>query len=499
MSFKSLAAVFLGAAVLLLAIASSRRRNRQKRGDAEPTRKAGHPSTDGVVKMSEEKMQMEREEFVGTLFKDGEELHLNFSVLVDASGEAQISLAPLKRDASTKFVVNAFHGGNERFAEFSLKGMAKDGTIFSCDNLIFTSLGNDFNHPRSMSPTLGYSLARVRRNTSGVSFPVMEWMLKNFRTFHRLSKITDLGLVEMHGAREASQGNAITGFIRITATCVPDNLAEWKSRADSLCSHLQSVMSFAQNVDLSFPIISFYSEKTVEAELYHRGAPLFGVWPPFQSLHLNDIFDCAIKSFFSPPVNVINLPFAIKWFNINSPYVEANLISAMTVLENLLDSNLLESDTLLMNEKQYQKIRKKLSAVVKDEVIDWVQDADEQKSLVSELNGRFRDLQRRSLLDKLKTLAAQWGVPLDDIEDGYIKSEKTARDHVVHRGHYDLKISAGRDLHDHFLITREIVTRFILAALGFEGRYESFVGGQHSQEFRRKTVYEAGRNSAGNS
>jgi hypothetical protein len=58
----------------------------------------------------------------------------------------------------------------------------------------------------------------------------------------------------------------------------------------------------------------------------------------------------------------------------------------------------------------------------------------------------------------------------------------TARNAVVHRGHYyddDTNAAENENLWEHILVTREVVVRFILTALGYKGRYISFLGGGH--------------------
>jgi hypothetical protein len=122
---------------------------------------------------------------------------------------------------------------------------------------------------------------------------------------------------------------------------------------------------------------------------------------------------------------------------------------------------------------------------VKDEVKGWTDNAESQQEFVCELNNRFSELKRRSLIEKLNLLATRWGVHLDDIPKTKISEAKSARDQVVHRGHYEPGPRVIGDLHDHVLAVRELVVRFILTALQFDGRYRSFVDGQHDRDFTK--------------
>jgi len=87
-------------------------------------------------------------------------------------------------------------------------------------------------------------------------------------------------------------------------------------------------------------------------------------------------------------------------------------------------------------------------------------------------------------LPKLELLPRRWKVPLDGISAESLKAAKQARDKIVHRGQYyeDAK-ETDVDLWTHVTIVREVAVRFLFAAIGYEGRYISFVGGYHEADF----------------
>lgn len=427
---------------------------------------------------------METKTFSGTLSKNSDKTEVSFSVRVEISGEAIITLDRFPLDASTKFISVYFHNAGTDFERFFLCGAAPDGTNFECDNIIFTSLGNEFSEgEQTICPVTHYSLAKMIMPCESTELPVLIWRVKGFQSFAPLFDSIDLGTVEMVGAKEMDGKDEVSGFIRITATSAPTDLELWRESAASLCDHLRHIMSFAVNVDLASPITEFMSQRRVEVELYSRSKQQKSIWPPFNWLHLQDIFRCAVRSYVEPVLPVKNLFFAIQWFNMHGSYREANLISSMTVLENLIDSNLTKQDGLLLGEKTFETLRKKLSLVVKEQAKGWTADETEQQAFVCELNNRFSDLKRRSLIEKLNLLATRWGVRLDDFDTRKIAEAKSARDQVVHRGHYVPGPKVVGDLHDHVLTVRELVVRFILTSLQFEGRYNTFVDGQHDREF----------------
>lgn len=443
---------------------------------------------------------MAPKEFSGTLSQDNQQAIVKFIVEIDIAGEAIITLDRFELNKDTEFIVEGFHAAGTNFVHFCLRGTAEDGTTFNCEDIFFTNLGKQFGEGRhSIAPKTHYSLAKLTLPAETVERPIMTWRLKGFECFRSLSVTCPLGTVEISGAQklaELSDLNDISGLIRVTARDVPEDVASWKKSADSLCEHLRKLMSFAACVQLGAPIVEFSHEGRVAVEAYSQSRQETSDGGTFSSLALREIFECAVKWHFERPFKVNNLPFAIGWFTMRGLYREANLITAMTVLENLIDSNLSDEDTLLLSEKMYDKLRKKLSVVVKEQVVEWTEDKEERQVFIQELNNRFADLKRRSLIDKINLLAKRWGVKLDGISDADIRIAKSARDQVVHRGYYEPKAGTTGDLYDHVLTIRELVVRFILTALQFKGDYCSYRGGYHMRKFEMNETdlqYQAGK------
>ena len=194
------------------------------------------------------------------------------------------------------------------------------------------------------------------------------------------------------------------------------------------------------------------------------------------------IFEAAVRSFFSPPVEAKHLFFAIEWFSMEATYNEVRLVNAMTALENLIDSNLGPDEALILPRASFDKTRRVLLSVIRTCVAKWP--AESAEDAARELNEKLADLNRRSLLRKLELLAARWKVPLDGIDPAALRAAKQARDKVVHRGQYyeDTK-DTDTDLWTHVTVIREVVVRFFFTAIGYRGRYISQLGGYDETVF----------------
>lgn len=429
-------------------------------------------------------VSFERKKFSGSLSLASDSVPIDFYVECDEAADICISFERFEYADKYRFIRDAFNVQSTRFAEFTLVGTADDGTTFECDDVMFTALGNVFHFEEGLfwQPKCTASLARITLDKpEAIDNPILRWRLKGFGSYAVLESTCEFGRVGMAGIREKSKLNEISGQLFVEPSAGMLLRPEWKSQAEALLDHVRLVMSFATGTYIQVPVREIAILKKVVVTLYAQGVPKMSDMPNFNHLTLQDIFECSVKSFFEPHVHIKNLVFAVTWFVMQTNYSEGMLINSMTVVENLVGSNLDDEDVYILTPKRYEKLRKKLSAEIKADLAEWVTDIGEQASLVSEFNERLVDLRRRSLMDKIILLSQRWGVHLDDIRLDELQEAKKARDHVVHRGYYRSPVDDGDDLHDHLLIVREVIVRFVLTALGYKGTYWSYRGGYHSR------------------
>jgi hypothetical protein len=140
----------------------------------------------------------------------------------------------------------------------------------------------------------------------------------------------------------------------------------------------------------------------------------------------------AVNSYFDPPLRAANLFFAIEWLAMATTYAEVHLVNAMTALENLIDSNLTESENIIESRAAFKKRRRVLRGVVARCFGRW--EPEDAGTPRSEMNSELMDLNRRSLRSKRTLLSDKWSVPLDRISDQGVKAAINARNAVVHSG-----------------------------------------------------------------
>lgn len=427
--------------------------------------------------------------FLGCLEADGNSISLSFSVRISHSGVVEFDFGNVALTQETCFILECWDNDRSKFNSFSLSGKSVNGLEFKTEDLHFNSLGHETSRDKGSWMTLDGSCSRAVfhwKLLEPTPTPVICIRLKGFQNFGSLRQNCKLGTVTMAGSRSIKDPDTVTGSISVKADYEILELHAWRNEADKLLDHIRRVMSFASATVLEAPITEFIagSEVEVVALSQTKQAPAF--LRTFHYLDQQPVFDAAVNSFFNPPrPDMKNLFFAIEWFAMYATYNEVRLVNAMTALENLVASNLGDNDTKFCTDEKFKTIRKTLRRVIKMCVKDWSGEEEEKKAkdIVADLNVKLPDLNRRTILQKIEILAKLWSVPLDSISDDMIKAAISARNDIVHRGHYYEDGKEKTDLSEHVTVIREIIVRFLLTTIGYKGRYISYIGGYHDAQF----------------
>lgn len=426
--------------------------------------------------------------FTGCLQANGGSTPIKFSARIDNAGEVKFDFGTIPLTQETFFIKKCWAHESSAINCFSLSGKSDDGFEFKTTELQFNSLTTESTKDDGSCMSLIGSSSRAefhRKLSEPAQKPLFRMHLKGFQNFNQLNSNCRLGTVLMDGNSSIDDPDTITGYVSVSPNNEIVDLSTWRKEASDLLEHVRQVMSLASAAVLHAPIIEYFAGHDVEVVAFSqtRQSP-----SPMRIIHFLDqqpVFDAAVLSFFSPPFKVKNLFFAIEWFAMEATYNEVRLVNAMTVLENLVASNICDSDAMIRPPKEFEKLRTKLRQVIKKCVDKWSSEEEEKaKEVVAELNERLADLNRRSIFQKLKTLSNFWLIPLEGISDDKIKAAKKARDLIVHRGHYyEEGKENSDDLWEHVTVVREIVIRFLLTAIGYKGRYYSYLGGYHESQF----------------
>lgn len=438
-----------------------------------------------MTKTKPSKWYMRPKHFSGALSIDNHSVNVRFTAAIDLSGGLVIKLRTLPYDMTTVFISNYYGDQKAKFWEFRLEGKARDGCALHSSTAEIHKINSWFSDsaPGTMQPLVTCREARITMPKAHEGQPSVKCLLRGFQNIVPLSCESDLGRIDMIGANSLTKDDQISGRIEIQAMSEPVDLTRWRAEVDELFKRIRYVMSFAAGAMLRAPVVEFAHGDQLEINILLEPRFTGGGMRPFLWLDQKAIFSCATRSHFSPGFDVKNLHFAIEWFAMNSLYRESKLISAMTVLENLISSNLRNKDSSLREDSQIKPLREKFRAAIAEESTKWSDSEEERKAARDELEEKLAELNRRSLKQKIDLLAKRWGVSLDGISDKAINEAKRARDHVVHRGAYTRLEGSNAELMDHVRVARELVVRFILTALQFEGKYYSYLSGCAERDF----------------
>jgi len=282
----------------------------------------------------------------------------------------------------------------------------------------------------------------------------------------------------------------VNGFIHLRATEQPSDLNEWRKQSEALFQHLRRLMSFGLAHHVKAPIRELRTSTDWECTFTSQSTPRKNNHPVFHSMALQPFFDSAVSSFFDSSLKHKKISYAIEWFSMDAEYVESRLTNAITSLENLTASNLQPADKNILPKSIFKKIRPPLRKFIFCQLAKMVESSTLQASQAREFfenaSKRLAGLNNTSLRRRVFRLSEKWGVPLGDLSMDELGRANIARNWIVHRGYYYPESPGApkmQDLFDHVLLVREIVTRFVLTAIRYKGKYISFRGGQHDVDF----------------
>lgn len=428
-------------------------------------------------------------QFSGSLKADAFVMPLTFLARLNPSGEIEFDFDHIAITQETCFLRDYLLPRETGLSYFSMIGKSDGGIELEIERIHFSSeyfcdAENEhvrLSRGRYPKAVLSRNLAETRHN------PLIKMWLIGFKRSHPLTQDCHLGTISMVECPSVDDSDDLTGFLQIEAKSDLSDISVWHVEASKLLEHVKRVMSFASGLMLRVPLVEFYSGNKLAVDVLSQTQQVTTAsFPVFESYDRKSIFEAAVNSFFDSPLKVKNLFIAIEWFVMDSSYAEVRLVNAMTVLENLISSNLDENDIWIMpDKKKFDRCRRLLRSVLRQGIEKWsTEDRESQKSTLSDINENLANLNRHSLRQKLDILARRWSIPLEEIGETRIKAVINARNSIIHQGHYN--IGHNNSIWEHAMVARELVIRFIFRAIGFHGRYISHLEKYHSAYFPPK-------------
>lgn len=419
--------------------------------------------------------------FEGSLKADGRQWDMPFKAKIGTDGEIEFDIAPLPLTRETFEIKRLWSEARGPVYYFELSGKAAEGIRFESARLFFSAVRT------KATPDESHLELKARCSIATITQPMSEptgklavlQYLRGFECFDHLHAQCPLGDISMTGMTPLPENDKLSGVLQITRDTPPEDLTQWHKDVQKLFDHVRHIMSFAASRHIKAPTTQTWMDQTFKTEVISQTSSRDSGMRVIHFLDLEPVFETAVASFFAPPVAAKKLYFAIEWFAMHASYSETRLLNAMTALENLTNANLEKNEKAFLPAKRFRSVAEMMHQAVP------IPACDEEIAFRASLCTKMQDLNRRPLLEKITVLAKRWNVPLDDLPPDSLQGAISARNKVVHRGHYydETEREKQESLWAHVVVIREIVARMVFAALGFRGRYLSRLGGSCHDAF----------------
>ena len=394
--------------------------------------------------------------FHGTLSSPGAVASVGFAAGIDDDGNLTIALDPIT-PARTALPFAPQGRPLDDQSTFTLAGASDAGWRFSSETFHLSR----WSHPEGRVEIEGScGLAEFSRDARADHNDMRAWFFRKLATIHGIERQTPLGRLVFTGYREGADQEP-QAVLAIHANGLENQ--SWWDQSERFLIHIERVLSLACDVYL----VPIYEQRVRDGvmtlRVVQRGRTSSSYMAPFDLLFMWQIFDCAVRSFEERPEAIERLDPAIRWMTAPVAYRESRLTNAMSALESIIARSGLP-DLFVDDPAVFHELKKRIRKFLK---------ADPDAP--SAMGGKVGELNRRSLRDKLDLLLKDRGIHTADLPIGWLSAITNARNVIVHTGVVPDQGPEDARLLDHIVWTREVVTRVILDAIGFEGQYHSWL------------------------
>ncbi len=402
--------------------------------------------------------------FEGSLSGHGSRIPLGFTASIDDLGRLQLELdrIPYSREA---YALHVHQRPGTPIDEITLSGASEAGHTFHSDAFFIAHYSHGSQEGQELSYQgqcddaeleLPASPGRQSRRHARV------WLVRQLRTFRRMSHETPLGRVVIGGPRQDQEAQEPNGSLAIYAP-EGDGGDNWWEESERFLTHLARVLSFACDTYLRPVIEERYTADRATVRIVRQGRASSPFMPPFHELNMEPIFAFACDSFFTRHDQVENLDAAIRWLAAPVAYDESRLLNAMSAIENILDRCGLSEIADFMTNSAFKGVAKKVRTLLED------------IGAPSGMASKVLELNRRPLSEKIEALLLSREIVTSDLPGNWLATIISQRNLIVHTGVSGDIGDREPDTLDHTIWAREIAFRIILERLGFEGAYRSWL------------------------
>ena len=394
-------------------------------------------------------------EFDGTIEKGDQATPVRFTAAIDGNGELQLTFQPIA-PSKAAFPFMPEQRVLEPLEQLTLRGRVADTWVFESKTFYISR----WSHLTSHVEISGYcGVADMTRPARSGHHDACVWFYRKLAAFHPIWTTTNLGSVVLRSYKDGADQEPVS-LLAVESKGQEDEA--WWEEVESFLVHVQRVLSFACGAYLLPIYEQRFRAGRMTLRVAQRSRTPTPYLAPFRDLFMEEIFGCAVLSFNDRADKVVRLDPAIRWLTAPVALAESRLINAMSALECILASSDV-AQFYINDDSLFDELRKSTAKFLKG------------AKAPSGMAGKVRELNRRSFREKLQELLTRQPFPITDFPESWLKDATDARNIIVHTGISPDTLAADASLLDHVIRVREIVIRLVLAAVGFQGQYQSWL------------------------
>lgn len=388
---------------------------------------------------------------------------VTFSVSAGPDGHLKIDLDPLSTD--TLFALSKAIGkSGSRTEDLTLHGEGDNGSEFHSDYVLFTgTVSGSVEIPVSLSHRQSTVTLKLEGNSGK---PLARLWLRGFKSFRNSVVNTQLGMLQVQGDHKNVERDSMSGSIAVQAH-THDTACDWFSQADDLLTFMMRGLGFAHGGRLQTPRLDQVSGGVWKATFYSGSGFRSGL-PAIHKLMQADYIKALARRYESDVPFPDILWTAIGWLHSGTSIHEVDFLTSMTALEAIVEHMLPKDLTTIISKQEFNPLKEKLIRTVSLEELP----AEPSEIFI----GKIRSLNGRSLSQKLAALKEHYGLPDAPYDQAAIVRLIKIRNEIVHKG----VIPEGTDLWPEILLVREMIGHIFFHEIGYQGPFESYVGGHRT-------------------
>lgn len=421
------------------------------------------------------------------------EAPIGFSLEVDKTGRIRLEIEDQPLSQTNFWIHTAFSGSSPTVASLRLEARNADGYVLRSDSVHLSSVGT---HSTPDSATLRMAasashltvLAEQDDSVLPSEFQVEYWVA-GLRWFRGARFATATGEVAIAGDVKVDDYSKVSGEIAVRSSAKDKTLDAWLLAVDEEVNRILDIVSFADGHFMR-PTVrqAFRDTKLTRVEFLgsrHGASPHK---PPLHCLDFTNSLPPLIQAYDASLIERTGLSVAIEWHLMPHVYDEARFVSQMTAIEHLIHVFAEHSpDSTYIDKSVFNKtVAPALVGTLEQQVGSLGLGEVARKDALEGMTQSLKQINRRSLRSNLARMLCDYCVPLDGLSE-LIGPLITTRNNIVHRGLHE-RGDDGTALSQRVAEAEEFLRRIVLALLGFQGRYTTWLDKVEDRDFRHKAT-----------